>query len=404
MFEKALLRKGANLPAMDVGLLAETLLFYQDTHVIVDPGTTIELIKSIGIEDLSRLVEENHITLGYYRNYMAAHTSRENGVAIHSLIEFHLRGKDSEPTLKWDKERELDELIRRQGFDKQESGRLARRILKLSSTEKMTLSGTKLNLITMANDDLRDKKYSEISAKIIVESKVPGFKIPDHWRFIVHHLDAENQFYVETNFDFGDINRRYQQLAKDDFLTEAHLIAEIFEARADMAFASKHMAEVVTSPARGQIMQAKFDLMNLRRDRSKADIELFQNIHFEGRQLREVMNSGERTFAEFLNLLDDTRKFKQWLKGANPEIGLVKEYHQAATRDSWLDKLPNKSFRFGVMTGVGALLDVLATGGIGTLGALALGAADTFLVDKMLKGWRPNQFVEDDLLKFIGKD
>jgi hypothetical protein len=84
-----------------------------------------------------------------------------------------------------------------------------------------------------------------------------------------------------------------------------------------------------------------------------------------------------------------------------PEAGLLKEYHDAVIRETWLERLPNKSSRFTVMTGAGAIIDYFVTGGAATVGALALGAADTFLVDRMLKGWRPNQFVEKNLTPFL---
>jgi hypothetical protein len=32
---------------------------------------------------------------------------------------------------------------------------------------------------------------------------------------------------------------------------------------------------------------------------------------------------------------------------------------------------------------------------------VGLSAADTFLLDKLLKGWKPNQFVEGPLKEFI---
>jgi hypothetical protein len=38
---------------------------------------------------------------------------------------------------------------------------------------------------------------------------------------------------------------------------------------------------------------------------------------------------------------------------------------------------------------------------VGTLAGLGLGAIDTFLVDRLLKGRRPDQFVEGSLTNFI---
>jgi hypothetical protein len=35
--------------------------------------------------------------------------------------------------------------------------------------------------------------------------------------------------------------------------------------------------------------------------------------------------------------------------------------------------------------------------GRGSLGGIAFSAADTFILDKIIKGWKPHQFIEKDL-------
>jgi hypothetical protein len=37
----------------------------------------------------------------------------------------------------------------------------------------------------------------------------------------------------------------------------------------------------------------------------------------------------------------------------------------------------------------------------GTIAATALSAGDTFLLDKLLKGWKPNHFIEGPLRQFL---
>jgi hypothetical protein len=44
---------------------------------------------------------------------------------------------------------------------------------------------------------------------------------------------------------------------------------------------------------------------------------------------------------------------------------------------------------------------VLATGGIGTAVGLGLSVGDAFLLDKIIKGWKPNVFVENELKNFV---
>jgi hypothetical protein len=45
----------------------------------------------------------------------------------------------------------------------------------------------------------------------------------------------------------------------------------------------------------------------------------------------------------------------------------------------------------------------VATGGIATISATVLAAADTFLLEKVVKGWKPNQFVDKEMKTFLEK-
>jgi len=102
-----------------------------------------------------------------------------------------------------------------------------------------------------------------------------------------------------------------------------------------------------------------------------------------------------------LGVLEEAQKFKEWLKGAHPEIGLLQEYYTAATAKTWADKLPGKTLRFAIFTGLGAFAEAFFPTGLGIVGGVGIGAADTFILNKFLEGWRPSQFVEAKLSSFI---
>ncbi|NQU84350.1 MAG: hypothetical protein HQ541_01190, partial [Mariniphaga sp.] len=55
----------------------------------------------------------------------------------------------------------------------------------------------------------------------------------------------------------------------------------------------------------------------------------------------------------------------------------------------------------GIFTGAGIIADAVATRGIGTVIGLGLGALDTFYLDKLISGWKPNQFIEDEVKELL---
>jgi hypothetical protein len=64
---------------------------------------------------------------------------------------------------------------------------------------------------------------------------------------------------------------------------------------------------------------------------------------------------------------------------------------------SWVERLPIKTTRWGIFTGAGLAIDALGAGGLGMVTGVALSAFDTFELDKLISGWRPYHFVENDL-------
>ncbi len=45
--------------------------------------------------------------------------------------------------------------------------------------------------------------------------------------------------------------------------------------------------------------------------------------------------------------------------------------------------------------------DAIATGGVGTIAGVAIGALDTFYLDQLIQGWKPSQFIDEDLKGLI---
>ncbi len=113
------------------------------------------------------------------------------------------------------------------------------------------------------------------------------------------------------------------------------------------------------------------------------------------RKVREAINAGERTFAEFMPVLEKAAHFKTWLANQNADANLLAEYYKAVTDSGPMNSLPGKTMRY---------IAVSLAGIAGLIPGLVLGAADEFFADKLLKGWRPNHFIEGSLREFTSAD
>ena len=123
----------------------------------------------------------------------------------------------------------------------------------------------------------------------------------------------------------------------------------------------------------------------------------------DAKSLREAVNRNQIDLDGLITVLKNSQKFKKWILGVDPDQDLIKNYYAEVTKKTIVDKLPGKSVRWGIFTSAGLIADALATGGLGTAIGLSLGALDTFYLDKLISGWKPNQYIEDDVKKLLGK-
>ena len=141
-----------------------------------------------------------------------------------------------------------------------------------------------------------------------------------------------------------------------------------------------------------------FEKANINHD----TIKDFQKIALPNyRDLASVINGGEKSYKDLIELLEKAEKFKKWKNELSSELNFIEEYSKALEKESWLDKIPTKIGRFTIFESIGILSDILGAGGLGTLAATSLSAADAFLLDKLLENWKPNQFVKEDFKKFV---
>ncbi|PIY00693.1 MAG: hypothetical protein COZ23_07045, partial [Hydrogenophilales bacterium CG_4_10_14_3_um_filter_58_23] len=108
--------------------------------------------------------------------------------------------------------------------------------------------------------------------------------------------------------------------------------------------------------------------------------------------LAEVIDSGERSFDEFLSLLDRAARFKDWLKAVNPDEDLIRTYMRDVSSEGWIQRLPAKSLRYILTVALDATNPAVG---------LASGFIDNFVIEKLFSGWRPNHFVSGKLSPFV---
>jgi hypothetical protein len=213
-----------------------------------------------------------------------------------------------------------------------------------------------------------------------------------------------HEFQVGTNIDLARVSQAIgRRIGNPEYkLDMAAMLANFAASHEDVYYAAQLSAEVSTNYLRSPMIAARFMQLWERADASRTELTLFADATLgNGKAIGDAILEGHASFADLLDILDQRRKFREWIAGRPFDADLVAEYIRAVTAGSWLDKLPNKTMRWLIVTGAGIGTDLVLPTGIGTLAGVGLSAFDAFVLERLAKGWRPDQFVNGPLKKMV---
>ena len=393
MFDSVVLRRSESGEAITAGQLAEALLYYQNVHLVVDRGTFQSLTRQIGISQFLSLLQRQGLNAVHCEESLAAHTENVGAFQVHNFIAFSMRGHEGVGQLKTRTERVRYEL-QQVGMPGRQASKFAEAFVERVPTRK--LSGDQYvagGIPEAAKKDILSPEFLHKAVRASVAATPGGYAIGNDLKFDV--ISTDLGFHVFTDIDFDGINRRRAASSPPLEATGvAHVLSHILESRADLAFASFYGGDLKTSSTTSAILQVRHSEI-LRRASLNADAQKqFTDVVLpDTPRLAEVIDSGERTFDEFLLLLDKAARFKSWLRGAAPDEGLVRTYLRDVSSEGWIQRLPAKTVRY---------LFALALDSTNPIAGVMAGFVDAFVLEKLLGGWRPSHFVEARLGPFIG--
>src|SRR5215210_1459103 len=393
MFESICIRQKSKSSLghpFDLGVVAEALVFYGKVRVMASHANLEAILRTFTPEGLIELLESDYLKLAYEAEQLGIQTVNTNTAGErYAPVGF------SAPKLQL--QNHLPNLLMQITGKAGRGRRLARRIARKVEEVKYDR-----NITEEALTDLADTQKVAKVVRTFMRTYVPDYSLDDGLIFDVGR-DGD-QLTVETNIDFRKANAYYHKRTPKSHstLSPALLLAQVMGVKEDLYFASKYESEIAADDINVLLMKASLEEAFERLTTGEHQALLFQDFVFEdSRAVAEAIRSGERSFEDVLNILPKAKQFQEWLLSQPPDRDIVKAYFQEVTRKTWIDKLPAKSTRWIVITAAGIGVDALGAGGIGTVAGVALGAIDTFVLDKILKGWKPNQFVDNSLSRLV---
>jgi len=374
---------------IDIGSLVERMIFYKKVSVAANYGILRQLLKYFGVERLLELIEEDILEITYSDTFVGIFTNTKNNIQYHDPVEF-----SSPDVTHYDQiNKVFTEVYEKRG----KARRLANKIrdkIKIVKNDKMILESVRESIL--------DQDYVGFVAREALKEFVPEIRNVEEISF--NTVKTSEGIVVETNLDYNVINNLYHKRIspKHSSLSSAYFLSHLLNAERDLYLASSRLSELSSSILHSKIIGYKINYILARSKKSEESLSNFTTFLFEdGKALRNAVNSNQIDLDELVKVLKKSSKFKKWLVGLDPEKDLLKEYYKEVTKETIVDKLPGKSTRWAIFTGLGIVSDLIATGGYATLSGLSLSALDTFCLDKLLSKWRPNQFIEDDIKRII---
>ena len=373
-------------PLLDIGAIAEALLFYGRVSIVGNSATLKALLSGIPPFVVLGLLRDKRLEFHYLADQAGiSSTPTSTGRSLHDLMRF----SSPQNTIEKVGPETFRAAAGNTGQARVGSSQFTQLLRPLSHDgfdQKAVLAS------------LLDNHATERSVSALLSLAAPGYTTGEPLRF---RIEQQSQgFFVDTNLDFDELNAIYRTTVPPDHssLSEAYLLALMHGAYEATWYAATLNSEVAVAPIERVVQSTAVEAVVRRRTKSEGEIGRFVDLTMsDARTIREAVNSGRVSFAQVVKLLDSADKFRHWLQQQPVDAELVRTYYQAVVKDSWADKLPGKSARWAVFTGLGLAADAFGTAPWGTLGGVAISAVDSFLCERLIAGWKPHQFVEGEL-------
>lgn len=377
---------------IDIGALVECMLFYEKTTIIADKAILTQLIKYFGIERLLTLIEESLLNISYTETFLGVITTTKGNIQYHNVGEM----SSAQHTYQEEIRQICIEVTGRSGRGRRLANKIEDKI-RVTKHDHLILEGARRAFL--------DQNYIDAAAKIVIAEWVP--EIGDGSGMIFRTDKTEDGIRVETNLNFSALNASYHKRISPSHssITPASMLANMLDIERELYFSSTNLSELASSNLSAKLAEAKINYILARTKKSRETLSNFTEFIFrDAKAIREAVNSGHIDLDELLAVLQKSKRFKEWIVKVQPDANLIQNYYEEVTKKTLLDRLPGKGVRWALFTGLGAAADAIATGGMGTMAGVTLGALDTFFIDKLISGWKPNQFIENDVAKLIAKN
>ncbi|NGX49640.1 MAG: hypothetical protein K940chlam5_01239 [Candidatus Anoxychlamydiales bacterium] len=315
-------------------------------------------------------------------------TNLENNIEHHGIVQI-----SSDDHKFQDKLREICIATPRKMGSARRLAQQLEKYIRVCKHDSLILEGAKKSIL--------DQHYVDSSARIILKELIPNILNDAEFLFKTHQ--SSKGIKIETTFDFKKLNEFNK---KDHRITPATILAHIVDLEAELYFASSHLSEISCSVLNEQLAINRIDYIFAKSKKTKAQLKNFkQEILINANCIRDAANLKQIDLGYLFTFLKKARRLKKKFLSLPPDADLLKSYYKELTHDTFFQTLPFKILKFVFFTGLGVASNKFISDNLTTqtISAVSLGAFDSFIIDKLVSKWSPNQFINKDIKKLINE-
>jgi len=227
VFERTAVRRPTDITGLagfDTGALAESLLFYGTTSLVLDPGSLKEILRNVGVDSVVRLARDDAVRVLYAPNM----TTIPNAGSLPAAG----WGLSTVSTPAWQPDRFIPdafyEVMGRRGAARRASSRFLDR-LELVSPDAFRPD---------SDEAVIAETVSEQAVREVLRYVAPGYALPADVRFEVSYDNAAG-YAVQTNLDFSAITAEHQRFYNTtNDVTVSHVLLTLAGVAEDVGMAA----------------------------------------------------------------------------------------------------------------------------------------------------------------------
>lgn len=348
------------------GTLSESLIFYQETNLILDPGSISEALRYCGYENLTTLIRSEQLNLKYTNHALGGGNYKDNNYLISSFSsDNHKKSK-----------------IIKEAVESVYGRNMQARKMEVHLNKMIENHDYSQQYTDLLKKELEDKENLISAITIATEGKIRKDEIEIEIEEV-----RKGVYNIESNVDKEIINSAV-------FL--------ISTGSGDLYDAEINDSGLATNSKRSNYSENKIARIIKKRLQDETEIQVFhEKVLPEYINLKGTIESGAKDFNDFMQVWREAQKFKEWLIKEEPNVELITAYIRKISEKTWLDKLPAKNMRWLVFAGIGTLLGAETGGTLGTAAGLGVDYFDDLILNRLLNNWKPDQYIEGEYKDFL---